>query len=293
MTIENRNQIPDPLVRAIRQNWYAGSGEQRFASITELIKPTKVFILEQRHRQEITQDASDLIWTIMGSALHKVVEASAHENALAEERLGITINGKRITGGIDLYENGVITDFKFTSVWNYIHGSRKEDWEIQLNCYAYLFRRHGFDVSGLQVIAIFRDWQRYKAEQEPGYPKQVEVIKFDLWSDEEVERYLQERIKDISQAMDLPDDFIPECNHQERWQPLAQYAVYKAGGNRALRVFNSYEEADTYLSTHKESEQLRIITRQEQPRRCLNYCPVNRFCHFFREIADKEIQIAS
>lgn len=290
MNIENRNHIPEPLVRAIRSNWYNGTGEDRFASITELIKPTKICVLEKRHKAEISQDASELIWTIMGSALHKVVEASAHENSLAEERLEVTLAGEKITGGVDLYENGIISDFKFTSVWNYIYGSRKEDWETQLNCYAYLFRRHGFEVNGLRVIAIFRDWQRFKAEQDAGYPHQVEVINIDVWTDAEVEHYLLTRIAEIKEALTLPDDFIPECSTHERWQPETQYAVYKAGGSRALRVLATYEEAEAFISNHKDSDNLRIITRQETPRRCLNYCPVNQFCHFFREMNTKSEQ---
>jgi hypothetical protein len=118
-----------PLVRAIRQNWYGGYKESRFASITELIKPTKIYVLERRYQDEISQEASDMIWTLMGSALHKVVEASAQDNSLAEERLAVVLNGEKITGGIDLYEDGIITDFKFTSVWNYFHSSRKDEWE--------------------------------------------------------------------------------------------------------------------------------------------------------------------
>jgi len=293
MNIENRNKIPEPLVRAIKSNWYSGTGEDRFASITELIKPTKILVLEQRHRDAISRDASDLIWTIMGSALHKVVEASAHEDSLAEERLEVILKGEKISGGVDLYEKGVISDFKFTSVWNYLYGSRKEDWEIQLNCYAYLYRRHGFEVKSLRVIAIFRDWQRFKSEQEAGYPRQVEVIPVDIWDDARVEQYIIDRINDIKSAQSLPDDFIPECSPQERWQPDTQYAVYKAGGSRALRVFGTYEEAEAFISNHKEADNLRIITRQEQPRRCMNYCSVNQFCHFYRELAGNDIKQAS
>jgi hypothetical protein len=293
MKITNVNNIPASLVRAIQSNWYSGTGEERFASVTELIKPTKQLVLERRHWHELTQDASDMIWMLMGSAMHKVVESSDDINCLAEERLHIDIDGAVITGGVDLYEEGVVTDFKFTSVWSYIYGSRMQEWEKQLNLYAYLYRQYGFEVDALQVVAIFRDWQKRKAEQDSRYPRQCETIDIPLWSDDQVVNLLNERIEDIRSALDLPDDLITECSCLERWQPPDQFAVYKTGGSRAMRVFDTEAEGIEYMSNHKDGKQLIMVARKELPKRCFDYCPANKFCHYYQSLITPEMEQAS
>lgn len=284
MIITNKLNLPEPIIRAIEANWYSGSGENRFASVTELIKPTKQFVLTKRHYDEIVQDATDMIWMLMGSAIHKVVEAADIPDSLCEERLGVNIDGNIITGGIDLYKDGVITDFKFTSVWNHLHGSRKEEWEKQLNLYAFLLNQNGHEVKAINVIAIFRDWQKSKSLVDYGYPQQIETIELELWDQDRTLALIEERVQDIKANMELPDDMIPECSRRERWQSEPKYAVYKEDGKRALRVFETKEEAEDFKQEHKDKDKLSIQTRNDLPKRCMEYCPVSSFCHYYQEI---------
>jgi len=284
MTITNRLNLPEPVVQAIRANWYGGGGENRFASVTELIKPTKQLILSKRHQDEIEEDAADMIWTLMGSAIHKVVESAGIDNAIQEERLGISFDGERITGGFDLYHDGIITDFKFISVWSHIYGSRIAEWTAQLNLYAYLLGHYGFEVEGIEVIAIFRDWSRHKAQSDPGYPKPVERIELELWDKDRTEAFLSERIEDIRQYESLPDDMIPPCNPEERWEAPDRFAVMKQGGKRAIRVFDNVLEAREFALAHKDADNLVVVARSEPPKRCLDFCPVNTFCHYYRSL---------
>jgi len=293
MNITNNLELPEVLVRAIESNWYSGTGEERFASVTQLIKPTKIVVLEKRHWHEISQDASEMIWTLMGSAMHKVLEAGEDGNSIAEARISALVDEAKISGGVDLYEAGIVTDFKFTSVWNYLNSGRKEVWEKQLNMYAWLYREQGFEVNELRVVAILRDWQKRRAENEPNYPRQVESIAIPLWDNDRVRAFIAERVKEIREAMELPDDMIPECSYRDRWQSETQYAVYKQGGNRAMRVFDTQSEAEAYMSSHKDVAQLVLVARSEAPKRCLDYCPVNRFCHYFQSLGQEELQQAS
>jgi len=288
MKISNKDKLPEVLVRAISANWYSGEGEQRFASVTQLIKPTKITVLERRHWNELSRDATDLIWSLMGSAMHKVLEAGEDGNSLSEERVSAIVHNAKITGGVDLYEDGIITDFKFIGVWSHTSGSRKEEWEKQLNMYAYLYRELGFEVKELRILAIFRDWSKRRSATEANYPKQVEVIPVELWPLERAKRYIAERVLEIKEALELPDDMITECSAAERWQTAPQYAVYKAGGNRALRVFANEPEAREFMEGHKEAASLSLVIRQEAPRRGVDYCPVNGFCHYYRALAQTE-----
>ena len=56
-------------------------------------------------------------------------------------------------------KNIKIQDYKVTSVWSVIPtkdnpNGYKEDWEYQLNSYAWLGRKNGYRAKKLQIIAI-------------------------------------------------------------------------------------------------------------------------------------------
>ena len=114
---------------------------------------------------------SDGIYRLIGSAIHKILEWGDADNALKEERLSIDFDGWKVNGKLDLYHGeGLIQDYKITTVWAWILGN-KIDWERQLNIYAALYRENGFDVEDkIQVVAIFRDWSKRKAMFQEGYP---------------------------------------------------------------------------------------------------------------------------
>ena len=283
MKITNNNKIPEPIYRAICQNWYSGAGADHFCSVTELLKPAKMFVLERRYAQDLEEEASNMIWSLMGSAMHKVLEKSETENSLNEERLFVKVHGKIISGGIDLYEEGTISDFKFTSIWSYIYGSRIKEWTEQLNIYAYLYVKAGFPVEKLQVIAIFRDWSKSKSQYEKGYPKQIEVININLWDMSRTEHFIKKKLSQFEIALKLPDDAIQECTQKERWQDPIVYAVMKKGNKRALRLFNSEEFASKFITFHKDKKKLYIEKRESVSKRCIDYCVVNRFCSFYRK----------
>ena len=284
MNITNNNQIPIPIYRAICQNWYSGANVQHFCSVTELLKPVKLFVLERRHRADLTREASDLIWSLMGSAMHKVLEKSETKNSLNEERLFCELNGKIISGGIDLYEDGVISDFKFTSVWSFIYASGKREWEEQLNLYAYLYQTAGFEVKKLQIIAIFRDWSASKGRFEKSYPNQVEIIPIRKWSTDQCEHFIRQKLFQLEMALRVPDDAIQECSQKDRWQDDDVFAVMKKGNKRAVKLCTCEEQAKAYMKTNLEKDKLFLDVRHGEPKRCENYCPVNHYSHFYREL---------
>ena len=60
MKITNYNKIPEPIYRAVCKNWYSGAGAKHFCSVTELLKPDKLFVLERRHRDQLSVEASEI-----------------------------------------------------------------------------------------------------------------------------------------------------------------------------------------------------------------------------------------
>ena len=293
MKITNENGIPVPIYRAICSNWYSGHNSEHFCSVTALLKGVKQFVLEKRYSNELEEEASDNVWSLLGSAMHAVIERVGGDNSLVEERLQVKINGEIVSGGVDLYENGTITDFKFTSVWSWILVGRISEWEKQLNCYAYLYKKAGFPVNKLEIIAIFRDWQKSKFKAKKSsecYPKQIEVIPLTLWSDDKTEAFMREKISMFQEALDLPDDMITPCSRQERWEDKPQYALVKTGSTRATKLFDTPDEAKAYWS-EKFNDDLSydIQERFKEPKKCAEYCSVNKYCNFYKERFNNEI----
>ena len=284
MNITNYNNIPAPIYRAICKSWYLGAGAKHFCSVTELLKPEKLFVLEKRHAEDLKEEASDLIWSLMGSAMHKVLEASETKDTLNEERLFANVDDKIISGGVDLYEGGIISDFKFTSVWSYIYGNRRKEWEQQLNLYSYLYQQAGFPVEKLQVIAIFRDWSKLKARIEHNYPKQVMIIPIRLWDMSRTENFIKQKLCQFEIALKLPDDAIKECSQQDRWQDDDVYAIMKRGNKRATKLCTSEEQAKAYCKTNIDKDKLSIELRKSVPKRCEDYCTVSHYCHYYRDL---------
>ncbi|MCD4818018.1 MAG: DUF2188 domain-containing protein [Candidatus Cloacimonetes bacterium] len=285
-TITNKNGIPDPIFRSIKKGWYSGSNVKQFASVTGLLKPPKIFVLEKRHADNITEEASDLIWSLMGSAMHAVLEKSEWEHSINEERLFATFGDKTISGAVDLYENRTISDYKFTSVWTYIFKSRIKEWTEQLNIYGYLFRKVGFQVDKLKVITIFRDWSKSKYKYEKRYPKQIETINLKVWSDEKVESFIMNQIKLFEMALRLPDDEIPVCLPEERWQKI-KWAVTKKDAQRATKLFDKKSDAEDYIRKTKRDD-LIVEIRESEPIRCQDYCRCNSFCDYYQGLLNKQ-----
>ncbi len=282
MIITNNNNLPEPIFRAIKHNWYKGGGKH-FASVTQLLKPPRIFALEKRHYGELTQEADEMIFSLMGSALHEVVAKTETVDTFNEERLQTSIDGKIVTGGVDLYEAETVVDFKFTSVYSFIKKTRIKEWEEQLNMYAYLYREAGFTVKKLQVIAVFRDWSKSRSAYEKDYPRQVEVIDLPLWKKQQAKDFISGRIKLFEEALTYPDELLPDCSIEDRWQKPDQYAVMKKGNKRATKLFETESEAKKYIDG---SSEMYIETRISEPLRCLDYCSVKEFCSFYKAYID-------
>ena len=291
MLLTNQNNLPLPIYRAILKNSYSGQSHSSYASVTGLLKGVKQFVLENRYQDYLEEDACERIWALMGSAIHSVLEKSETEDNLAEIRLQACIDDKILTGGVDLYEDGYIYDFKFTSVWSFMNNSRILDWTKQLNMYAYLYNKAGFEVKGLKIIAIYRDWQKYRYQnlkEGERYPKQVEEIELPLWDFMDTENFVRERFKLIEEAMELPDDLIAPCTRDERWEEDTLYAVIKRGGSRASKIFTTLNEANEYLNNLKDKDSFLIEHRQSAPKKCQEYCPVAKYCNFAKQMLLKE-----
>lgn len=299
MKITNKTNLPQSFVDFARSDKY--SKGKADISVTSLIDSPKVRIMKDHFNDKMEIDAVDMVWALFGTAVHTILETS-HDNApidqtiVTEERLYSDIDGWTLSGAIDRQEivDGLVSifDYKVTSMWSLVFD--KPEWDRQLNCYAYLVEKvKGIKVKDINICVIARDWNKRKAEQDRSLPQSpIQVKKIPLWSFEDREKYIKERIKEHQEAQiayDLDGDF-GLCSNDERWQKKDTYAVIKQGQKRALRVLNSEEEAKEYIDWHNETDKaynkkskLDIEIRSGEYTRCKgNYCSVAEFCNQYK-----------
>lgn len=273
MKITNHANLPDAIVQAVINDPYnAGDCD---ISVTRLIGPPQIRILEQQHRDEIEEDAADRIWSLVGQIGHGILERAETE-AITEERLFCEVDGWRVSGQYDrmvLLPDGTLQDYKFTSVWAVLNGVKPE-WEAQLNLLRYLAEVNGYPpVRQLQIVAILRDWSRSKAKAGGNYPPvQVKILDVPLWTMAEAERYIGERVR-LHKAAE--EGNVPPCTAAERWERETTYAVKKPGRKSAVRVFGNMEQAQALAG---QTQKGYVEIRKGESIRCADYCAVRDFC---------------
>jgi hypothetical protein len=214
--------------------------------------------------------------------MHAILEHGKSDDSIVEERLHTSVDGWNISGAIDLQEpnpSGMsIKDYKTTGAWAVMH--EKIDWEQQLNIYAYLVEKvKCIPVTDLAIVAIIRDWSRRDAQTKENYPEApIKVIPITLWSLQEREDFIRERIQLHSNAYlstEMDDDHMP-CTPSEMWEKETVYAIRKIGGARAKSLHKTQEEAESKLSELGKGYELEI--RKGERTRCKEYCQVSKFC---------------
>lgn len=277
MKVTNKFGVPAPLVTLATREYYS-KGRAQY-SVTELLSPPRVRRLREQYDSEIETDVTDMMWSMLGSALHVVMERGQTEGHITEERLFIEVDGVTLSGAIDLQEERdggvVITDYKFTSAWAVMND--KPEWEQQLNVYRWLVEKvKGNRVDALRICALIRDFNRHETRE--GYPAApIQMVDIPLWTLEQADLFVRRRLdmhREAKVSHDLGDD-LPECSAEERWESETIYAVKREGRKTAIRVFKDLNEAKELAIKEKGY----VETRPGESRRCAgNFCSVNQWC---------------
>jgi hypothetical protein len=260
------------VVRAVRNDPYS-SGKSDI-STTRLIDPPQKVTLEQRFSDFIMEDVSDRLWSLRGQAMHVILERAAPESVTAERRYFAQVLGWTISGQVDIIERTVLVDYKDTSVWTIVYKSRIKEWTAQANVNRWLAHVNGVTITKLENMVFLRDWSRRKALQDPSYPQAgALLLLLDMWTLEEAEKYVLERVRVHQDARVLADDKLPECTTEERWAKETSYAVKKPANKTAWRVFSDPKEAEA-----NAKEGMIVEVRPGENTRCEDYCNAAPFC---------------
>jgi len=273
--ITNRYSLPETLVRAVSDDERVY--EPGVISVTSLIKPPQMYALEIAHRDDIVVDVSDLIWRLLGSAVHEVLERAQIDNALQEEELSMEVLGWKVVGHPDLWTPpGILDDYKVTSVYAFLNGVKVE-WEQQLNCYDPLYRAHGFETEEARIVAILRDWTKSRVNGD-GYPPAASLtMPVLLWPHDVQQEFIVDRVRLHQSVLEGGVD-APSCTPEERWRRATTYAVTKFGNKRAARVLDTLAEADAWRAEQSKPGDFVIEQRLGASVRCEGYCDVAPWC---------------
>lgn len=154
MILTNHLNLPEQIVNAVKKDDYNNNGTY---SATTLLKDPKEIILFNRHKDEITEDVSEHVYSLLGTSVHYILEkAEEGENQFKEERLYYKFGNDTISGKFDFYdmEEEMLGDYKVTTVYKYLLGDN-EHYRFQLLTYAYLLRKNGFPCKGGRIYQIF------------------------------------------------------------------------------------------------------------------------------------------
>ena len=289
MKLTNKHGIPDTFLNVLKRPTY--SKGKAHLSATQLLNSPKIVALTKKFEDELEQDVSDMVWSIFGTAIHGVLEHGKDDNHIVEERLHTIFDGWRISGAIDLQiitgpDTVSIRDYKTTSAWAVMN--EKYEWEQQLNIYAWLVETVKLQiVDSVGIVAIIRDWSRRDAARNPDYPQSpVKEIPITLWPYQQREDFISERISKHSECefhMET-DEELPPCTPEEMWEKPTTWALKKKGGVRAIKVYETQEEAEAALDPKVHEIEVRLGSRT----RCESFCPVNTYCQQWRDYQESK-----
>ena len=290
MKLTNKYGIPQTFMNVLDRPTY--SKGKAHLSVTQLLNSPKIVALTKKFDDEIEQDASEMVWSIVGSAIHNFLEHGKDDNHIIEQRIHVEHDGWLLSGAVDLQivnPDGVdVRDYKFTSVWAAMN--EKPEWENQLNSYAWLIERvKKVPVTSLGIVAMLRDWTQREKDQKENYPEApIKELPIRLWSMEEREAYISSRIA-LHSACEFAletDGDLPDCTPEEMWEKPTVWAVRKIGNKRAHSLYDTEELAKSALEELGDKYEMEV--RKGERTRCKNYCPVNTWCIQYKNYVEEQ-----
>ena len=91
MKLTNKFNLPAPIVAALSENNYTKGESHR--SVTTLIDSPRVRILREKYEDQIEEDVSEMMWSVLGTAAHNIFENHAEGEYVSEERLFVKKDG--------------------------------------------------------------------------------------------------------------------------------------------------------------------------------------------------------
>jgi hypothetical protein len=186
--------------------------------------------------------------------------------------------------------NGVICDYKTASIWKVRHNDF-DDWHRQGMIYAWLLQNNGFVAKKCRFIALLKDHSKSDAARERAYPQNpVYVYEFPVTFADllKINGFIRGKVQEYLRCMELPDDDIPSCSPEERWDKASVYAVMKPGRKSAVRLLENQTAAETMAA--ELGKGCYVEHRPGESVKCRSFCLCCRFCDYYQRYG-KEAEV--
>ena len=307
--LTNNNKIPLSMAVFLAVDHY--DYESDTVSATALLKPLRQSILGRRvPEDQKTVDIADLVSSRMGTAIHDGIEKVwMKDYARGMKALGysddiisrIVINpdpdnlpdgaipvymeqrsyrefmGFKLSGKFDFVGNGSLEDFKSTSTYSFMSGNKDWDYVMQGSIYRWLNPKIITD-DHMSIQFIFTDWQSFRVAQDPNYPKSRTTTKrFKLFSLEETEAYIAQRLTDYMKYKDQHESQLPLCTDKELWRSDPEWKYYKDPTKKTRATKNFDNKADALKRFVEDGSVGEIVEIPGMAKAC-TYCMAFPIC---------------
>jgi hypothetical protein len=289
-----------PLFEAIQEyrGQYSTGGSDY--SVTTLLDPPRVVLLNKRHAHKVALYVQELIHSYCGTAVHEYTEKMLNlrypggKTFKCEERLRTVILDRKISGAYDfLYLPKLrLYDLKTTSTWKAVFGD-KEDWTKQQNMYRLLyFQKYKHKLESLRIFTVYRDWSlANKFRSGKDYPaERCMEYRLPLLPLHEVNTYMHDRVQVMIDNENVADDDLPRCSLEDMWCDPDVVAVKSTRLKKAVRLLSSMEAAKNFVGKYLEGDKckdsvktLSFEVRPSVRKRCESWCPANNYCNQYQE----------
>jgi hypothetical protein len=279
------------------------------------MKPIRHIVLPSRVSSEdrTPPDVEDFIARAMGHSLHDSIEKAwlknysrnlrllgypegvvdrvlinptdeqlaAKEQPIAiylEQRAMKRIDGYLIGGKYDMVAEGVVNDYKSTTAFTWVHGTRDDEHALQGSIYRWL-NPEKITEDYIRINYIFTDWQRASAKSNPLYPQRRVMHKdIPLLSIEATEKWILDKLAMVKKYQDLPENQVPECTDAELWRSDPVHKYYSDPTKTTGRSTKNFDELSSARVFMVEKGGKGIIKSiPGEPKRC-NYCDAFSVC---------------
>lgn len=339
MILTNKNNLPEMVIEAIKGDPYHFTGD---ISCSSLFDEPQIRMLRKKHSDEIVEDASDRVFSLLGQIVHGVLERSMikdfrrrafmlvidtleqHFKKLKKDedkerltnviqflfkymeaffpelngryiyeiRLEREFEGMVVSGQFDVFDThtGILYDYKLLSTYSYMHPHTLQKFTGKMNFYALLLRDKGYDVKGMELVLIFRDYSSSGSLKNKNYPKSsIITVPVEHISEEDMIKTITHRVN--LHKLAESGEIVP-CSGIGRWASGETWKIRKIGVKNALSSNHVTEQsAVNWLNENKHMHlegELYIDYQPGENRRCSSgFCNVSKFCNQYSEILKK------
>jgi hypothetical protein len=256
-------------------------------------QPIQQTLLRARYDGLLTEDCSAHGWRIRGTGVHMVTSRFPIPGWQMELPLKFKIGSWEIRMRLDCLDaGGTLTDYKDGSTWTitFMDEQKQFEYDAQVNIYALGCHRNDIkpEVKRGRVWLTMRDHMDSKVGQE-GYPPTSGIeIPCELWPHGKTIRYIETQLMELELNWLKPDEELKPCTEAERWYKVKKFAIMKEGRKRAIKLFDSLDEAERWWEAQDDRDHLFLERRGEINDRCERYCVASSVCRQFAHLKRKE-----